>query len=261
MPLLLLTENLISVVFQRVGYLAPFLLLVGAGAGLPLPEEITMLGSGFLLYQGEVTFAMIVGTCYVATLIGDSIPFWLGRHFGMSAMRVPLLARIVHPERMALLEKRFETHGNWAVFTCRFLPGVRMPGFFTAGTLGMSYPRFVIIDGAGALIMTPAWVLLGNVFGGKISLLERRVQGLNQILGFAILALLLVWAVRALVHRRERQVATLSEALHGQSAAAAGAAGPPQPTIPTPAGPMPSAAAGSGSVAPEPDPTDARRGG
>ena len=55
------------------GYLAPFTVLVLCGFGFPLPEEVTMLGSGFLLYQGRVDGLAIVGVCFAATLIGDSV--------------------------------------------------------------------------------------------------------------------------------------------------------------------------------------------
>jgi len=209
MLLALIAENVLKVFFDRFGYLAPFAFLVGAGAGLPVPEEVTMVGSGFLLHRGLVDPFPIIATCYVATLLGDSIPFWLGRHFGMSAVEKPWARRILHPERMVLLRERFDRHGNWAIFTCRFLPGVRMPGFFTAGTAGMSYPRFLLFDGLGALIMTPTWVFLGRSFGERIADLEGTVTNLNQYLGFGLAAAVLILALRGLVRRRERQVRDL----------------------------------------------------
>jgi membrane protein DedA with SNARE-associated domain len=211
MLLALFAENLLKGFFDDFGYWAPFAFLVGAGAGLPVPEEVTMVGSGFLLHRGLVDPIPIIATCYVATLIGDSIPFWLGRHFGMSVVDRPWARRILHPERMVLLRKRFDTHGNWAIFTCRFLPGVRMPGFFTAGVAGMSYGRFLLFDGLGALIMTPTWVLLGRSFGERISDLEGTVTDLEQYLGFALATAVLILVLRGLVRRRERQVRDLEE--------------------------------------------------
>lgn len=207
--MLLLTESLIGGFYDRFGYMAPFAFLLGAGMGMPIPEEVTMVGSGFLLYKGLVEAHLIITVCYVATLLGDSIPFWIGRKYGLGVLRFNLARRILHPERMALLKDRFDRTGSWAVFTFRFLPGIRMPGFFTAGTMGMSYGRFLLYDGAGALIMTPTWIYLGRAFGERIDILEQRVQDLNQYLGFAVLALVLVLGVRSLVRRRERQADAL----------------------------------------------------
>lgn len=240
--LLLACESFLSGQFDRLGYLAPFIVLLAAGAGFPVPEEVTMLGSGFLLHQGRVEFVWIVATCITATLLGDSIPFWLGRRFGADAMAHPRITRIFHAERRALLDDRFRRHGNWGVFTCRFLPGVRLPGFFTAGTLGMSYPRFLLVDGLGALIMTPTWILIGKTFGAKIARLEDDVQHLNQILGFTLLAILIGLGVHFLVIKRDKQL----EKLEGPERAAAG---PEAPVAPPDAAPPPDTAAASGTGA------------
>ncbi|MCP3918302.1 MAG: DedA family protein [bacterium] len=218
MALLLQDESFITGFFGQFGYLAPFTILLLAGVGLPVPEEVTMIGSGFLLYQGRVEFVPIVLVCMAATLLGDSIPFYLGHRFGMSALRFPWVAKIVHPERFALIEKRFVKHGNWAVFTCRFLPGVRLPGFFSAGTLGMSYPRFILIDAIGATIMVPLFVTLGRLSGEKVARLESRVQNLHQILAFLVLALVLVLLAHMLVLRRDKQVARLEAHKQGRRA-------------------------------------------
>ncbi len=208
---LLLTQGVIHRLFDGAGYLAPFVVLLLAGCGLPVPEEVTMAGSGFLVFRGQVELIPIILTCYVATLLGDSIPYWLGRRFGMTALRFRWVAKIIHPERMSLLEERFERHGSLAVFTCRFLPGVRLPGWFMAGTLGMSYPRFLLFDGIGAAIMTPLWVILGRAAGERIDELEATVEDLHQWLGFAVLALALSLWVVVLIRRREHQVAAMEE--------------------------------------------------
>ncbi len=214
MILALAEQSFLSSIYGRLGYGAPFLVLVGAGAGLPVPEEVTMVGSGYLLHQGLVSTFPIILTCWVATLIGDSIPFWIGRILGPKALKLPLATRILHPERFALIEKRFEKHGSWAIFTCRFLPGVRMPGFFSAGTLRMSYAKFMLADASAALIMVPMYVLIGKAFSKNIGRLEAGIKDSTETLGFILVIVLAFAGVRFLVHRRERQVAKLEHDEH-----------------------------------------------
>lgn len=186
----------LSAIFGRFHYLAPFVVLLLCGVGLPLPEEVTLIGAGLLLHQEHVTFVRIVIVCSSAILIGDSIPYWLGRHYGMSALKIGWVRRIVHPERFARIEKRFAEHGNWATFVCRFFPGVRIPGYFIAGTLRMSYPRFLALDTAGVLLSVPISIYLGKVFGSSIDELRRHYHQLHLILGFLVVALVLVILVR-----------------------------------------------------------------
>ena len=200
--LLIEAQSTLSRFFSEFGYLAPFTVLVLCGFGFPLPEEVTMLGSGFLLYQGRVEGLAILGVCFTATLIGDSIPYWLGRIYGRKALKIKAVRRILHPERLNNIERRFQRNDTRAVFVCRFLPGLRLPAWFTAGTLGMSYARFLAVDAAGAAIMTPLFIWLGFASGEKIAELEATVENLHQILGFVVLGLAVVLLVRMTISSR-----------------------------------------------------------
>ncbi len=187
------------------GYLAPFVVLLLCGFGLPIPEEVTMLGAGFLAHRGEVEFVPVIAVCFVATLLGDSIPYWVGRHYGRRALRSRAVRRALHPERLRSIERRFARSGLWAVFVCRFLPGVRLPAWFTAGTLGIPYHRFIAVDGLAAALMTPFFVALGRYSGAKISELEGRVEGFTQILGFVAIALVLGVLLHLTVNHKPRR--------------------------------------------------------
>jgi membrane protein DedA with SNARE-associated domain len=194
--------------FGRFHYLAPFAVLFLCGLGLPLPEEVALIGSGILLAQQKVEAVPIILVCSVAILLGDSIPFWLGRRYGLAALRARWVARILHPERFAALERRFAQRGNWAIFTCRFLPGLRIPGYFVAGTLGMNYGRFLLLDSLGVLISVPASILLAAVVGGTFEEISREVHGLHMWLLFALVSLLVIMFVRGWMRRREAAKST-----------------------------------------------------
>jgi membrane protein DedA with SNARE-associated domain len=191
--------------FQESEYLAPFTVLLLCGVGLPLPEEVALIGSGILLHQGKVEFLAITLVCSAAILLGDCIPYALGRRFGLAAVRLPWIAKILHPERFATLERRFEAHGHWAIFTCRFLPGIRLPGYFTAGTLRMPFWRFLLLDAAGVALSVPISIQLGRLFGGQVERLQREVKNFHHVLAFAILSIVLVLVVREWRRRREQK--------------------------------------------------------
>ena len=182
--------------FGEFSYSGPFLVLLLCGLGLPLPEEVTLIGSGVLLHLGEVSFVPISVVCGVAILLGDSVPFWLGRRYGMNALHVKWVARIVHPERFTRLRTRFEEHGVWATFACRFFAGIRIPGYFVAGTMGMRYSRFLLLDALGVLITVPLSIYLGKVFGGSVDRLEKTVGNMHLILAFLALSLVLILVLR-----------------------------------------------------------------
>jgi membrane protein DedA with SNARE-associated domain len=194
-------DGLVLGAFGRFNYLAPFLVLLLCGVGLPLPEEVTLIASGLLVHQGQVDFYAVTAVCSAAILIGDSVPFFLGRRYGMNALKVRWVRRIIHPERFARLERRFERHGNWAVFACRFFAGVRIPGYFLAGTMRMSFGRFLLLDTLGVLVSVPLSIWMGMIFAEQVDRLQESFRSLHLVLAFAILCLGLVLLIRG---RRRR---------------------------------------------------------
>jgi membrane protein DedA with SNARE-associated domain len=205
----------LSGLFQESQYLAPFTVLLLCGIGLPLPEEVTLIGSGILLHQGEVSFLPICFVCGLAILLGDSIPYFLGRRFGLNALRLKWVSKILHPERFSTLEERFARHGNWAIFTCRFLPGLRLPGYFTAGTLKMPFLRFLLLDLLGVLLSVPLSIHLGRLFGGEVERLQREISNFHHLLAFVVLSLLLVFVVRSWIQGRYREADKAVEVVAG----------------------------------------------
>ena len=147
----------IADIFTRGPYLGPWLVLILCGLGAPLPEEAALIPAGVMLANPEnhLSFLHMTLVCTSAILLGDSLPFVLGKRLGLSILKLRWVSKILHPERFASFERRFAEHGNWAIFTCRFLPGLRIPGYFIAGTLKMSYLRFLLLDGLGVLISVP----------------------------------------------------------------------------------------------------------
>lgn len=210
--------NFLTGMFGEFSYVAPFVVLLLCGIGLPVPEEVTLIGAGFLLHQDKVEAIPIVLVCSIAILLGDSVPFWLGRKYGPAALRTRWMRRILHPERFHRVERRFKEHGNWATFVCRFLSGVRIPGYFIAGTMRMRYSRFLLLDGLGVLITVPISVYLGWLFGGQIEQLQADMGDIHLLLGFIIVSLILIMVIKsrrsrvALKESRDRERAARLEA-------------------------------------------------
>ncbi len=185
-------------------YAGAFVMLFVCGLGVPLPEELTILGSGLLLHQGEVQYWPILVTVYCGVIAGDLIPFTCGRFYGKSALQNRFLKRLIDDRTFARLERRFREHGNWATFSCRFVPGLRWPGYFMAGTMRMPYWRWLMLDAIGAAIQVPIVLHLGRIFAENVQRLDKEVDHLNLILAFIVLALVLTIVFRSRLVRWRR---------------------------------------------------------
>ena len=196
----------VSDLVERFHYLGPVVILLLCGVGLPLPEEVTLIASGLLVYQGKVEFLPITALCSLAILAGDTMPYLLGRKMGVRAVENKWVSKVLHPERFALVEEKFQRHGSVMIFFCRFLPGIRIPAYFTAGTFGMGYPRFALLDSLGILISVPTSIWLAMKFGGKVEQMKDQLENFHLILAFILAMVLCLVLYRMVIRRRVRQV-------------------------------------------------------
>lgn len=187
----------------QYGYWGPFVVLILCGFGLPLPEEVSLIGAGLLIYEGHDYWTMLA-ICIAGVLVGDSVPYTVGRVFGEDALRLRRVRRMLHPRRFRRLERRFQEHRNWAIFSCRFFPGIRWPSYFLAGSMRMSVGRWLTLDLAGALIQVPLALYLGLVFGANIERLRSELESFQLIAAAAAGLVVVGFLTWRWLRRRER---------------------------------------------------------
>jgi hypothetical protein len=119
-----LLERLVGI-FAEHGYASVLVALLLCGAGVPLPEDITLVAGGIIAGLGYANVHAMVGVTMVGVLAGDAAMFLLGHHFGARLLRLPLFAWLLPPARYAKVQHKFERYGNRLMFVARFLPGMR----------------------------------------------------------------------------------------------------------------------------------------
>ena len=192
-----LLEHLVTL-FAENGYLAVFVALMICGAGLPLPEDITLVAGGVIAGLGYANPHAMVALAMAGVLLGDAGIFLLGHRCGARIMRWRLIARVLTPARYAKVQDKFDRYGNRLLFFARFLPGMRTTVYLTAGTTHrVSLLRFVLIDALAALISVPLWVYLGY-FGADnhewlAKWMHRGQNGLWMVIGIIVLVVLVWW--------------------------------------------------------------------
>jgi len=172
-----------------------FGVLVACGVGVPFPEDVSLIFGGYLVFHGSANLPMMVATGFLGILVGDSLIYWAGRRLGDRARtdHGRLLRRLLTPERRAKVEALFARHGEKIVMAARFMPGVRAVSFFTAGSAGMPYARFICFDGLAALASAPAFVFLGFRFGRQLQRVIELLKRFQIATAAAILVIVCGW--------------------------------------------------------------------
>ncbi|TGK17517.1 DedA family protein [Leptospira fluminis] len=180
---------------QNFAYLAVFLTLLLCGFGLPVPEDVSLVSGGVIAGLGYANEHVMFAVGMAGVLVGDGTVFLLGRIYGVRVLQIPFIARFITPERFLSVQEKFSKYGNWVVFVGRFMPGLRMPIYLTAGTSDrISFLRFLSLDFLAAAISVPIWVYLGHYGAQNLDHLRELVHQ-GQLTLFSILGAFLGVAI------------------------------------------------------------------
>jgi membrane protein DedA with SNARE-associated domain len=147
----------------------PFLILVLCGLGLPVPEDIVLIAAGALAENDGRNWMETSAIMYAGVMLGDSTIFFAGRYFGVKLRAARWFQRSFSEKKQAKVEALFDRYHSMVLFVGRFLPGLRAPIFFTAGSTRVKYWKFFFFDGLAAIISVPFFVWLGHWLWAKFS--------------------------------------------------------------------------------------------
>jgi membrane protein DedA with SNARE-associated domain len=165
--------------------------------GFVLPGETAVLLGGVLANQHRVSLAAIAIVAVLAAIIGDSVGYEVGRHFGTRLLRTRAFAN--RQQGIERGTKMLHNYGGRAVFLGRWTAFLRavMPGL--AGASRMEYRRFLVFNVIGGVLWGSACVLLGYFAAHSISTITHAL-GITSgvIVAFIVVGLFWAW------HRRSR---------------------------------------------------------
>ena len=176
--------------FEHFTYATIFFGLLACGMGLPVPEEVFLLGGGLLVYEGYTEYWTTTAVATVSIMLGDSITYYLGHNYAELVYRIPLARRLLGSEKkVSWVQRHFDEHPLKTVFVARFLAGVRAPTFFFAGGHGVSFWKFFAMDFLGALVSVPTSIWIAWYLGENKEKAKQVVHEFHLwILGIVLLA-------------------------------------------------------------------------
>lgn len=156
-------------VISALGYPGIFVLMTLESALIPIPSEIIMPFSGFLVTSGRFELWAIA----LAGAFGNLAGSWIAYALGYWGERTFVRKLIVKYGKFILLtEDEFETsikifqkYGQWVTAIARVLPAVRTVISLPAGIAKLSFLKFSILTFFGSLIWSYFLGYLGVVLG------------------------------------------------------------------------------------------------
>ena len=187
--------------FTNYGYWVIFFGVMLENAGLLIPGETVLLYAGYLCFHGQLDLTRVMIVSSVGASVGDNLGYLLGRRFGfplLNRYRKGFLGKFLRYDRAQQL---FLRHSNWAVFTGRFITGLRVFAGPFAGIFRMPYRRFIFFDTLGAVLWGIGITLIGYAIGDWRHIVEFITRSNRIILG-VVLMIVTVLILRARRRRR-----------------------------------------------------------
>lgn len=188
-------------IISRFGYIGVFILSALESAAIPIPSEVVVSFSGFLVSSGRFSFWPIVFTATFANLVGSIILFFIGK----SGLRWILENYgkyvLIHKKDLETGDKWFQKHGLKAVFFGRLLPIVRTFISLPAGIAGIKFYKFVVFTFLGALPWNFALALAGLKAGENWNILLTYFRKFDIFI-IGLLVILIVWYI--VRHKRRK---------------------------------------------------------
>jgi len=181
----------IIAVISAGGYLGIVALMAIESACIPLPSEIIMPFSGYLVSTGRFDLWLVATAGAIGCNVGSVLAYEAGKRGGRPFVERWGAYVLLNMEHLAQAERFFARWGSITVLVCRLLPFIRSFIAFPAGVARMPLVRFHIYTFVGSWpwCFGLAWV------GMKLGAAWHTDPRLSHILHYADAAVIVVLAI------------------------------------------------------------------
>ena len=197
-------SGFIVATISALGYGGVVLLMAIESACIPLPSEIIMPFSGYLVYTGRFNLWAVGVAGAVGCVLGSVVAYWVGMYGGRPLIEKYGRYFLISHRDIDMADRWFARYGEVIVFTSRLLPVIRTFIAFPAGVARMNLTRFVAYTFLGSLPWCLGLAYVGRVLGeqwDKNETLKTWFHRFDFVIG--ILGLLVVaWWIRRHINGR-----------------------------------------------------------
>ncbi len=152
-------------VISTLGYAGIVLTMAIESACIPLPSEIIMPFSGYLVSAGRFNLWLTGIAGAFGCVVGSMAAYWVGIKGGRPFLEKYGKYVLISQHDLNNADKFFQRYGDWSILISRLLPVIRTFISLPAGIAKMRFGRFVLLTFLGSLPWCLALAYVGQVLG------------------------------------------------------------------------------------------------
>ena len=180
--------SFIIAIISSGGYPGVIFLMAIESACIPLPSEIIMPFSGYLVFRGEFGLFWVGLAGAFGCVVGSVPAYYLGLYGGRPLIEKYGKYVLVSHHDLDLADRWFGRYGDWAIFFSRLLPVVRTFISFPAGVAKMNVPRFIVYTFVGSFPWCLGLAYIGMKLGENWDTLGGYFHKFDVVIGILIAA-------------------------------------------------------------------------
>jgi len=191
---------------STLGYAGIVLLMAIESACIPLPSEIIMPFSGYLVYTGRFNIWLVSVAGALGCVVGSLVAYWVGMYGGRPLIEKYGKYLLISHHDLNLADRWFDRFGEAIVFVSRLLPAIRTFIAFPAGVARMNLKKFIIYTFAGSLPWCLGLAYVGQKLGeqwDKDPRLKNLFHRFDFVIGILIVLAVAWWVWRHVRHSRK----------------------------------------------------------
>ncbi len=159
--IILTSVNSIISLISSYGYIAIFILMLLESIILPIPSEIVLPFTGFLIALDKINPILGFLDALIASVLGSLIGYFLGYFFGIDVF-------LKYGRRMGFSEKSYydaidwmKKYGIYFAFISKVLPAVRSIASIICGAFKLDVKKFILYSSLGIAIWSFVLIYFG----------------------------------------------------------------------------------------------------
>jgi len=199
--LLTAISSFIVNIISSLGYAGITILMTLESACIPIPSEIIMPFSGYLVFLGTFSLWSVIFWGAIGNLIGSVIAYFIGFYGGRPLIEKYGKYILIFHHDLDRAQKWFEKYGTFSIFFSRLLPVVRTFIFLPAGIARMPFWKFSFYTLAGSLPWAFALTYVGVLTGENWSNIEIYFRKFDWLIIIFVIGLVGWWIWKKLLKK------------------------------------------------------------
>ena len=129
-----------------------------------LPGDSLIFAAGTFAGIGSLSFWGLLILLISAAIIGDTLNYEIGKHFGRKLIQNKKFT-LIKNEHLDKADALIAKYGSFAVFIKRFMPIIRTIVPFVVGMGNLEFKKFMIYNALGGITWVVLFLCLGFFFG------------------------------------------------------------------------------------------------